>query len=98
MVVLNPFFPEISFPCSKRNEKSVVEITGEAGNEKFEYICAIHGQGSKTKMIIIIVIVVVIVLLFLGCAIYCCIRAYKSRKQMVAIHEQEQSEFVNFGG
>ena len=68
-MVLDPFFPDMMLPCSQRNKTPKIGKTGQA---KMEFICSIHGQGSKKKLIIVIVVVSIIGLLLLLCC-GCCI-------------------------
>ena len=76
MVVMDPFYPDFVFPCSKRTDKDF-RTMGKNAQEKIDFVCAIHGQGSKKDYIIFVVTASVAILALVaicGCTVWSCIK------------------------
>lgn len=64
--------------CSQKNDPRV-KAMGKLAVDKMEFICYIHGQGSKKEKIIIIVVIVVAAVVALGIGTWCLIKCIRSR-------------------
>lgn len=89
-IVLNPFYPEKILPCSKRGDETL--NLSEYEKEKFEFLCDVYGQGSKTKFIIFMVCLGIGLLLVTGCIVICGYRYMKDPTRKTISIEMQREE------